>query len=144
MSMRDVSHMDEKLFRQEALRTLSSPEQLDVLMTVTSPTTWIALLAMGVLLSAAIGWAVLGWVPTRIQGTGMLIRTGGILEVESVAAGQIVEVMVEVGDLVERDQPVVKIAQQELTIELEKKIGELKEMKERHKALSEFGHEKVK
>ena len=43
--------MDAKnLFRSAALEKLSSPERLDVMMQITRPAAWMALLALGVLL----------------------------------------------------------------------------------------------
>ena len=40
------------LFRKAALDKLASPERLDVLMQVTSPKGWLALLMMGIILSS--------------------------------------------------------------------------------------------
>ena len=44
------------LFRKAALDKLASPERLDVLMHVTSPKGWAALMMMGVILSSAVVW----------------------------------------------------------------------------------------
>lgn len=72
--------MSEKhqLFRKTSLDRLSSPEQLDALMQVTSPKGWVALLAIGGLLFMALLWGVWGSIPTRIMGTCILIDQAGI------------------------------------------------------------------
>jgi hypothetical protein len=62
------------LFRKAALDKLSSPERLDVLMTVTSPRGWLALLTLAGLLGVLVGWIRYGSIPTRVEGQGMLIR----------------------------------------------------------------------
>jgi hypothetical protein len=61
------------LFRKKALEKLQSPEQLNMLMTVTSPQGWLALLALGVVLIAAATWAVFGTVQASVPGRGVLI-----------------------------------------------------------------------
>ena len=58
------------IFRKVALERLSSPEQLDQLMQVTSPRGWLALGAFGALLLTALGWSVLGSIPTDATGEG--------------------------------------------------------------------------
>jgi HlyD family secretion protein len=44
----------EQLLRKASLERLSSPEQLDMIMRVTSPLGWVALVAIGVLIVAGI------------------------------------------------------------------------------------------
>lgn len=69
----------EKIFRKVALDRLSSPEQLDRLITLTSPTGWMALAALAVLLAAIVAWGILGSVPTWVEGAGILVARGGQL-----------------------------------------------------------------
>src|SRR5579863_6188782 len=67
----------EKIFRHVALERLSSPEQLDRLITLTSPIGWAALVAIAALLAAIVAWGIFGTVPTRVQGAGILVARGG-------------------------------------------------------------------
>ncbi|HEX4498011.1 MAG TPA: NHLP bacteriocin system secretion protein [Thermoanaerobaculia bacterium] len=99
------------IFRKVALERLSSPEQLDQMVQVTDPKGWLALAGIGVLLLAAIGWGVFGSIPTEAQGTGILLRQGGVSDLVANAAGQVQEVLVGVGDLIEKGQPVARIQQ---------------------------------
>ena len=69
--------LSKRLFREAALERLSSPEQLDQQLQVTSPKGWIALVAMWVLLAAVIAWSVLGRVYTKEEGQGILVTAGG-------------------------------------------------------------------
>jgi len=102
------------IFRKVALERLSSPEQLDQMVQVTDPKGWLALTGIGAILLAAIGWGVFGSIPTVSQGDGILLRQGGISDLVSNAAGQVQEVLVSVGDVIEKGQPVARIQQDAL------------------------------
>jgi len=57
------------LFRKAALERLSSPEQLDKAITVSSPLSWVALIGVTLIIAAAIFWFV--------QGSWLMANTGG-------------------------------------------------------------------
>jgi HlyD family secretion protein len=67
----------ERIFRKVALERLSSPEQLDQLVTLTSPIGWAAALALVLIVAAGIGWSVFGSLPTTVDGDGILVSRGG-------------------------------------------------------------------
>src|SRR5712692_1668862 len=64
--------MQRKLFRQTSLERLSSPEQLDQLLQVTTPQGWLALIGLGGLLIMALLWGVFGSVQNTKVGQGIL------------------------------------------------------------------------
>lgn len=64
------------LFRKQALERLSSPEQLDQLMQVVSPRSWLLLAGLGLLLIAVLLWGWFGNISTTVQGRGVLAETG--------------------------------------------------------------------
>ncbi len=99
------------IFRKVSLERLSSPEQLDQMVQVTDPRGWIALAGLGALLLAAIGWGIWGSIPTEAQGDGILLRQGGISDLVANATGQVQEMLVSVGDVIEKGQPVARIQQ---------------------------------
>lgn len=99
-----------KLFRKAAMEKLSSPERLDVLMKVTSPGGWIALWAIGFLLLALAVWGVVGSIAIKVEGKGILIRGGTVLEVGSLGAGRISEILVKPGDVVKPGQVVATLS----------------------------------
>ena len=61
------------IFRRKALEKLASPERLDELLSITTPQGWLILLALGVLLAAALAWAIVGTIAVQVEGEGMLI-----------------------------------------------------------------------
>lgn len=96
----------ESIFRRAALERLSSPDQLDRLITLTSPLGWAALAALVVLLAGIVGWSVFGTVATRVSGAGILVTRGGrVFDAMAPAAGILVSVTaigakVKKGDIV--------------------------------------------
>ena len=92
------------LLRKTAAGQMPSSDQLDLLMQVTSPRTWIALAAMGALVAAAIAWAFVGTIPVRVTATGVLIRPGEVFEVFVHAPGRITDVLVSEDDTVQAGQ----------------------------------------
>ncbi len=79
--------MSTELFRKSALETLSSPEQLDQMMKVTRPRSWIALSAMALVLFGAILWSVFGSLPTSVGGSGIIIYEGGVYNIVANGSG---------------------------------------------------------
>jgi len=102
------------IFRKVSLERLSSPEQLDQMVQVTDPKGWLALAGLGALLLATVGWGIWGSIPTEASGTGILLRQGGVSDLVSAASGQVQEVLVRVGDVIEKGQPVARIQQDAL------------------------------
>jgi HlyD family secretion protein len=100
---------NKQIFRKVALERLSSPEQIDMLMRVTSPKGWVALLALCGLVAAAIGWGIFGSIPTKVNGTCILIRPGGVRELVAPGGGRVVDISVDVGDSVREGQMVARI-----------------------------------
>jgi HlyD family secretion protein len=102
------------IFRKVALERLSSPEQLDQLLQVTDPKGWLALAALGLLLLTSVAWGIFGSIPTAASGEGILLRRGGVTSLVAAENGQVEELLVGVGDVIEKGQVVARIRQQEL------------------------------
>ena len=128
-----------KVFRQEVLDRLSSPEQLQLLMRVTDSKGWLALAACAVLLLTALVWGFLGSVPTKVAGSGILIPTGGLAAIVAVADGQLTGLEARVGDVVEKDQVIARVAQPELQSQLEGARKQLRQLQEGLRTTKEMG-----
>lgn len=102
------------MFRKSALDRLSSPEQLDLMIKITNPAGWVALLTLIGLIVIAIFWGIFGSIPTKVIGSAVLIKTGGVVDISSRSNGRITDVSVRVGDTVKRGQKIARIAQPEL------------------------------
>ena len=106
-----MADANSRLFRKTALDRLSSPEQLDVMVRITSPVGWVALLTILSLLLIALAWGIFGNIPTKVMGSAILIKSGGVVEVAARSQGLITDVSVKVGDMVSRGQRIARIAQ---------------------------------
>jgi HlyD family secretion protein len=97
-------------FRQAALARLNTPEQLDRLLTVTPPRSWIALIVLAALIGVALAWAFLGQLSTYETARGLFRNEGGRV-VEALAPGQgtLTEILAVRGDLVKKGQVVARI-----------------------------------
>jgi hypothetical protein len=101
--------MNSAVFRKVALDRLSSPEQLDLLMRVTSPRSWLAFLALAMLVATAVYWAVFGQITLGQTVTAALIPTGGVKNIIGVESGQLLIWHVTVGEMVKENQIVAEI-----------------------------------
>jgi HlyD family secretion protein len=102
---------EKSIFRQVSLERLSSPEQLDLVLRVTDPRTWIGLGAIFLLLVTAVIWGFKGSITTTSQGQGVIVRSGGVLNVVSVGSGVVLELKVRNGDRIKPNEVVARIAQ---------------------------------
>lgn len=66
-----------EIYRKVALERLSSPEELDSLMQVTTPKGWLALLSLGLLILVALLWGIFGRIPTKVFGQGIILERRG-------------------------------------------------------------------
>jgi len=122
--------MKQDLYRKVAMDRLSSPEQLDTLMKVTSPKGWIALAAIFLLLTVAVIWGITGRLSISVKGQGVLIKPGGIYEISTVSQGRVTDVRVAIHDEVKRGDVVARIDQSALLAQMEQVKQQLAVLRE--------------
>jgi HlyD family secretion protein len=66
--------MTREIFRSAALNRMSSPEQLDQMLEVTTPKYWLALIGIGLLLLCGLAWGFFGKMTTKAMGHGVVER----------------------------------------------------------------------
>ena len=130
--------LSKRLFRESALERLSSPEQLDQQLQVTSPRGWIALLALWSVLAAVIVWSIVGSVPTREEGRGIIVVGGGLRVVVSPGKGRLRSIDVDVGDALYPGDVVGAISQKTLEDELDEATSQLVELQAQNTRPAEF------
>jgi hypothetical protein len=93
--------MQEKLFRQAALEKLSSPEELDQLMQVTTPRGWLALLALIIFIGLVLGISFFTSIPVRVEAAYCQFRLNseGVLKATLYVSAS--EATIEVPDAVQ-------------------------------------------
>ncbi|MBI2236823.1 MAG: NHLP bacteriocin system secretion protein [Magnetospirillum sp.] len=107
---------------------MSTPEQLDQVMRVTSPLQWLMMACVMVLVVGSLLWSVFATVPVKVPSQGILISPGGVLAVASEHGGRLTKLFVRSGDKVTAGQVVARLEQPDLRQELETAKGELAEL----------------
>ncbi|MFN7089134.1 MAG: NHLP bacteriocin system secretion protein [Allorhizobium sp.] len=109
----------DKLFRQEALQKLASPERLDEAVQINSRGTWIAVTAfVGLALLFGL-WSVVGRIPSRVDGQGILLLSGGnVIDTVALASGTLVTQGVAAGAAVTPGMTIARIEQPDIALRL--------------------------
>ena len=101
-------HSEETRRREQEHR--GAAEHLDRVMYVTTPRAWMALVAMMVMLSAVVAWAIFGQISTYVRADGIILSRGGMLvEASSSVDGRLVRIHSAIGDPVSEGELVAEI-----------------------------------
>ena len=95
------------LYRKSALERMSNPEQLDKVLKVTSPMSWIALAGITVIIIVTVIWSIVGTIPETITAKGIVSAVVGSNSVYTEDAGKVVSLRVREGDEVHLGDPVM-------------------------------------
>lgn len=125
-------------FRKAALEKLSTPEKLDQLIKITGLNAWLVLGLFALMLFSTVIWGFQGRVKTKINAMGVMLG-GEVYDVASTSGGQLLDLQVSLGDIIEKNQVVAIINQPELNQQLELAYASLDERKYEFKQLSVFG-----
>jgi HlyD family secretion protein len=132
-----VKRSSDGVFRDAAVERLSSPEQLDQLVSITRPFDWVAAIALLLGLVVLIAWSILGRIPTRVIGDGILLSSGGrVVDAVSGVAGRLASIDVAVGDEVRLDQVIARVGQTEIEQRLRQANEVLRERQREHADLT--------
>ena len=99
-----MSEQKNRIFRQEALDRLSSPERLDKLMQVVSPQDWLPLGGLTILGILGLLWSIFGTIPVTVTGQGMLINPRRLQQFQSPVSGQLKSLNIRDGQCVNKDE----------------------------------------
>lgn len=111
-------HGPEQLLRKASVEKLSSPEQLDMMMRVTSPMGWVAVTALGVLIAVVIVWSVTFDLSVKVDGRGYMVRGESVQEVQILTPGTVQSIEVRSGQVIEPGTVVAKLALPEIEARL--------------------------
>lgn len=105
------------LYRKSSLERISSPEQLDKVLKVTSPMSWLALIGVTLIVAVTVVWSIIGTIPVTITTKGIVSSPVGSNAVYTQEAGTVVSVRVRVGDEIHLGDPVLTYKDASNTIE---------------------------
>ena len=86
------------LYRKSSLERMSNPEQLDKVLKVTSPMSWLALIGITVIIIITVIWSFIGTIPETITTKGIVSSIVGSNSVYTEDAGTVVSLRVRTGD----------------------------------------------
>ncbi|MEG3620133.1 NHLP bacteriocin system secretion protein [Magnetovibrio sp. PR-2] len=120
--------MGKQIFRQAAVDRLSTPENLDQAIRVTSPMGWFAAVVFVCFVISGVVWGIVGSVPIKVAGQGILISPSGVLDIVSASQGRIRTFQARPGEQVTAGDVVAHIEQPDLEHQLNSKKAELSEL----------------
>ncbi len=95
------------LYRKSSLERISSPEQLDKALKVTSPMSWLALIGVTVIVVVTVIWSIVGTIPVTITAPGIVSSLVGSNAVYIPESGTVVSIRVRAGDELHLGDPVL-------------------------------------
>ncbi len=114
-------------------------ERLDTLVRVTTIQSWVYLGLLFAVGSAAVAFAILYRVPTKVMGEGiLLIEQDTIAQIRAQATGRLVSLQVKLGDPVEPGTVIGEISQEDLKDSILEAESKLVDLKEEDHDLTEF------
>lgn len=106
------------IFRQISLERLTSPEELDKTIEVTSLKSWLALIGAIIIIAVTIIWLITGSITIKTYGEGMLISGGGVYNVSHAYSGELTDVKIEAGDYVNKGDVIARIDRYKIVNEI--------------------------
>lgn len=98
-----------QLFRKSSIERLSSPEQLDKSIVVTSPMSWTVLIGIALIIVCFVIWAICGTMPTTLEARGIVSNGIYTNSIYSDLSGTITEVLVKEGQTAEVGTTLLRI-----------------------------------
>ena len=106
-----MRQQNNQIFSQEALNKLRSPEKLDTMLPITTPVSWMALIAVLVLLFAVVLWSIYGAFTVKAEGMGLIMDSAGVMNVSHSSNGKIDKLYVRPGMTIKKGDPVAHMSQ---------------------------------
>lgn len=94
-----------QLYRKSALEKLQSPEQLDKALTVTSPMSWLVLVALTLIIVVTVIWSFVGKIPITVTANGLITNPTGVSSVYAMERGTVKWINVTPGSKLHVDNP---------------------------------------
>mgnify|MGYP002624801045 CR=1 FL=1 len=99
------------IFSAEALNKMRSPEKLDEILPITTPITWMGLIAVLVTVFSVILWSIYGSFTVKAEGMGLIMDPQGITNVTTVFGGKIDKIYIHGGQKIKKGDKIAHIEQ---------------------------------
>lgn len=107
-------------FREEALKELHAPEELDKLIQVVPDQAWVWLTGIYILIASLVIWGIFGSIPTRVEGQGVLLAENGMVynAVAPPGGGVVANILVKQGDIIKKNDIIAYLQRPDLVQKL--------------------------
>lgn len=116
----------------------TSPDQLDLMVRVSSPMGWLVLAVFICVVLGGLAWSILGTAPIKVAGTGVLQGTGGVLLVSAPGNGPVSDLKVAVGAQVHAGEIVAVLSDPVLDARAQTITARLAQLQEEQRKLAAF------
>lgn len=106
-----MRQQNSQIFSQEALDKLRSPEKLDTMLPITTPVSWMALIAILVLLFSVVLWSIYGAFTVKADGMGLIMDSAGVMNISHIANGKISQLYVAPGTAIKKGDLIAHMEQ---------------------------------
>ena len=102
-----------QIFSKEAMDKLRSPERLDMLFPITTPTGWVMIAAILFLLFSIVLWSILGAFTVQATGMGLIMDSAGVVNVSHISSGKVSAVYIKTGQRIHGGDLIAQLEQAE-------------------------------
>ncbi len=120
----------QNLFREKSLERLSSPERLNELVKVGRSQDLIPLMTFSTVILAGLAWSIWGRIPITVTGRGILLQPYQVLQLQSSASGQLIDLNLDPGSCIEEGDIVAQLDPVELRQQLTQQQQKLLELEQ--------------
>jgi multidrug resistance efflux pump len=100
-------------FSKEAMDKLRSPERLDKIFPITTPTGWVMMAAILVLLFSILLWSIFGAFTVQATGMGLIMDSAGVVNVSHISGGKVSAVYIKTGQRIHNGDLIAQLEQAE-------------------------------
>lgn len=98
-----------ELYRKSSMERISSPDQLDTMLKISSPMSWLALAGATLIVVVTLVWAFIGRIPMTVTTTGIVTSPDSTNAVYSNTAGTVTNVFVTRGDKIYENDVLMEV-----------------------------------
>lgn len=133
------------VFRSEAIKHLTSPEELDKSIQVVSKQAWMVLLAFYIFLIGFILWGFFGSIPTRVDGKGVLLTENGLVYTAAApeGGGKVERILVKVGNEVKENDLLAVLERPELAEKVNLANTYVEQLEQEFKSLKDIAKKEL-
>ncbi len=114
-----MAQVKRNVYRKAALDRLSSPDQLDRMITIVPAGLWMALAGGAIAVVLTILWSIVGRIPVTVQTNGIFMTGSGVQTIYAGNGGIIDTVNYRDGDFIEKDAVIAVYRNEEIQIKID-------------------------